>query len=257
MRRRTFIKATGLGAVALASGLTARAADPLRSVSVLPVGNAPAPLPLPHFPSRLHAFVWRNWPLGRVEQLAKVLGTAPRQVEEMARAMGLPRQPHITDEQLRRSHITIIKRNWHLLPYEQLLALLGWTPEKLAYILREDDFLYIKLGSHKPKCEQLRWVERSRAIRKRESDIARVIQEFDQDPSDKEPLFDFVEKLSSPLWFPKRPETDGALRLCYSYFALYGDPLLEADLDSYPDGYLARLSESGVNAVWLQGVLHK
>jgi hypothetical protein len=255
MRRRTFIKATGLGAVALASGLTARAAAPMQSASVLPVGNAPAPLPLPHFPSRLHAFVWRNWPLVRLEQLAKVVGATSRQLEEVARAMGLKRQPRITDGQLRRSHITIIKRNWHLLPYEQLLALLGWTPEKLAYILREDDFLYIKLGNHKPKCEPLRWSERTQAIRRHESEIARIAQDFEQDP--EEPLFAFVEKLSSPLWFPKRPETDGALRLCYSYFALYGDPLLEADLGSYPDGYLARLSESGVNAVWLQGVLHK
>src|SRR5436190_7989880 len=104
MRRRTFIKTAGLGTVALASGLTARAAGPHQSASVLPAGNAPAPLPLPHFPSRLHAFVWRNWPLVRVEQLAKAVGAAPGDIEEMARALGLARQPRITDQQLRRSH---------------------------------------------------------------------------------------------------------------------------------------------------------
>src|SRR5262249_47779470 len=44
-------------------------------------------------------------------------------------------------------------------------------------------------------------------------------------------------------------------RMCYSYFALYGDPLLVPELDPYPDGYLARLARVGVTAVWLQGVL--
>ena len=44
-------------------------------------------------------------------------------------------------------------------------------------------------------------------------------------------------------------------RYCYSYFALYGDPLLDPTLDPYPDGYLARLAASGVDGVWLQAVL--
>lgn len=45
-------------------------------------------------------------------------------------------------------------------------------------------------------------------------------------------------------------------RYLYSYFALYGDPLLEPDLDPFPDGYLDRLSAVGINGVWLQGVLN-
>ena len=61
--------------------------------------------------------------------------------------MGLRPPRAITPEQLSRSYITIIRRNWHLLPYDQLLTLLGWTGEKLAYTLREDDFLYVKLGN--------------------------------------------------------------------------------------------------------------
>ena len=47
------------------------------------------------------------------------------------------------------------------------------------------------------------------------------------------------------------------LRFCYSYFALYGDPLLEKHADPYPEGLLARLAQAGVNGVWLQAVLHK
>jgi len=88
----------------------------------------------------LHAFVWRNWELVPIEALARVVGTSVANVAEIASAMGLPKQPRITKDQQRRSYITVIKRNWHLLPYEQLLDLLGWNAEQLAYTLREDDF---------------------------------------------------------------------------------------------------------------------
>ena len=46
-------------------------------------------------------------------------------------------------------------------------------------------------------------------------------------------------------------------RFCYSYFALYGDPLLDAHADPYPEAYLQQLHDSGVDGVWLQGVLQK
>ena len=264
MRRRTFIKATGLGAVAVAAGVDEfklRAATKPGAVLepvTLPAGNAPAPVPLPHFPSRLHAFVWRNWQLVPAERLANVVGTTRKQIERVAQAMGLGAQPRITRDQQRRSYLTVIKRNWHLLPYEQLLALLGWSAEKLAYTLREDDFFFIKLGSHKPKCEPLQFVSADAAVRAREDALAKVIGEyFPRGTNPTEPLFAFVEELSSRRWSPKLPEGSNAMRLCYSYFALYGDPLLEPGLDPYPDGYLARLAEKGVNAVWLQGVLSK
>jgi hypothetical protein len=45
-------------------------------------------------------------------------------------------------------------------------------------------------------------------------------------------------------------------RYLYSYFALYGDPLLEPDRDPFPDAYLERLARSGINGVWMQAVLN-
>lgn len=235
LTRRKFIAATTLGAFAF-------------SVRALPKGAAPDALPLPHFPSRLHAFVWRNWPLVPAATLAGVIGATTRQVREVARAMGLQAQPRITPAQLQRSAITIIKRNWHLLPYEQLLGLLGWTEHQLAYTLREDDFLYIKLGNLKPKCAPIRYTTPADASRIRE-----LVKDLQQPR--REPLFAFLDHLSRA---PRsRPRQTSGLRLCYSYFALYGDPLLDPTLDPYPDGYLAQLAAAGVNAVWLQGVLQK
>jgi len=264
MRRRRFIQAAGATVAVVASGgVTLSAAEAKNSAAELPAGNHPAPVALPHFPSRLHAFIWRNWPLVPADRLATVIGARRRDVEEMARALGLGAQPRITREQERRSYITIIKRNWHLLPYEQLLTLLGWDAGKLAYTLREDDFLYAKLGSNKPACAPLKFSAENQAEERRALEIGRIVKEqFGEDINSREPLFAFVKNLSAKpgtQWqaVSQHENAPAGLRMCYSYFALYGDPLLEPELDPYPAGYLERLATNHINAVWLQGVLHK
>ncbi|MBL8227995.1 MAG: hypothetical protein JNL98_05945 [Bryobacterales bacterium] len=45
-------------------------------------------------------------------------------------------------------------------------------------------------------------------------------------------------------------------RFLYSYFALYGDPLMEGDAAGLPDGYLDRAASNGMTGVWIQGVLN-
>jgi len=177
--------------------------------------------------------------------------------------MGLAMPPRITDDQRRRSFITVIRRNWHLLPYEQLLDLLDWTPEQMAFTLTHDDFLFTKLGRLKPKCDRLTWTSPDPQTLDREREIARLVRthfpaglgEFDEAP------FQFVSDLSAT---PQRETTQRRAdrpslspRFCYSYFALYGDPLLDDAVDPYPDGYLARLAATGVDGVWLQGLLSK
>lgn len=229
-------------------------------IDALPTGNFPAPVSFPHFPSRLHAFIWRNWQLVPMERLANVVGTRRADILALGRSMGLRKPARITQDQQRRSYITVIKRNWHLVPYEQLLALLEWSAEELAFALREDDFLYIKLGSLKPGCAPLKFVPSDEATRRKEAEIARfVTAQFPDDlPGRQEPLFEFVRDLSARVPSGARPaSTSDQLRFCYSYFALYGDPLLDTETDPYPDGYLARLAAQGVNGVWLQAVLHK
>lgn len=266
--RRRFVQTSAAAAagVLVARKLpgAAKSAAPAMSVADLPKGNAPAPLALPHFPDRLHAFLWRNWTLVPLERLATVVGASQADLLKLGQAMGLPKPPRISKEQQRRSYLTVIKRNWHLLPYDQLLTLLDWAPEQMAFTLREDDFFYIKLGSHKPACEPLRYVAPTAAAQRRAAEIAEIIKRelttgaFAQ--GSKEPLFAFVGKLSGGL--PPRANLPGrppvfAPRFCYSYFALYGDPLLEPEADPYPDAYLARLAASGVDGVWLQAVLYK
>ena len=62
------------------------------------------------------------------------------------------------------------------LPDEQLQKLLGWSEEKLAFHLREDDFLWIKLGSLKPSCPELRWEAIDDSSRARLDEIREVVE---------------------------------------------------------------------------------
>ena len=124
----------------------------ISSSAALPQGNAPPAVSFTHFPDRQHAFVWRNWNLVEPARLAKVLGTDQSNVAALAASMGLPPAQPVSPHWRTRGYITLIRRNWHVLPYEQLLELLDMPAERLEEVLREDDFLFVKLGNHKPKC---------------------------------------------------------------------------------------------------------
>lgn len=229
--------------------------------TVLPQGSAPAALVAPHFPSRAHEFVFRNWNAVEPAKLAKLLGASVEDITALAESMGLPREPVVSKEMMQRGYVTLIRRNWHLLPYEQLLELLEMTPERLAVMLREEDFLFIKLGSLKPACEPLRYQPPDKAAQKRAAEIRHVLeQDFGgamQSPA--EPRFDFVRQLSAPLpnYIPPKSETDAphCIRIVYSYVAVYGDPLMNPQLNPYPDGLLQRLSTVGINGVWIHALL--
>ncbi len=228
---------------------------------VLPEGSAPAPIISRHFPSRVHEFVWRNWNAAAPSKLAKILGAKVEEVTALAESMGLPAAVAVPPEMKTRGYITLIRRNWHLLPYGQLLELVEMTPERLAFTLREDDFLWVKLGRLKPKCEPLRYHAPDEAVRRRAAEIRRVVErDFGEEiRRPAEPRFDFVRQLSSPIPSFSPPECRQnepvSLRLVYSYLAVYGDPLSDSQLDPYPDGFLQRLSAVGVNGVWLHVVL--
>ena len=202
--------------------------------------------------------------LVETERLAQVLETTPDRVTSLAESMGLPPNVPVAPQMLERGYITLIRRNWHLLPYDQLTQLLEMTAEELAFVLREDDFLYVKLGAFKPKCEPVKYSEPSAEAQSRAAEIKQIVNQFFADKLVKEhkPPFAFVSDLSQPI--SVRPEaTDvpsqdsSAPRFVYSYFALFGDPLSTPELDPYPDGLLARLREHGVNGVWMHVVLRQ
>ena len=220
-------------------------------------------LVFPHFQDTLHAFLWRNWDLVPIERLAKVVKATREDILSIGKSMGLAEVKPITEEQLRRSYITIIRCNWHLLPREQMLELLNWTDEKLTFTLKEDDFLYHKLGSFKPVCQPITYSPQDKAGQDGSKWIKKVLsEEFPNGiPQQEEPPFHFVKELSIPPKEKKpanRSDASGfSPRFAYSYFSLFGDPLLEPEIDPLPDGYLARMVNSGLDGTWMHIVLSK
>lgn len=230
---------------------------------VLPGENNKIPaISYNYFPSRLHAFVWRNWLLLPADHLAKVVGTDAKKIESIALSMGLPAQPKLqTEWSTSRGYITVLRRNWHLLPYNQLLVLLNMTRKELSWRLIEDDFLTVKLGA-KPYCEPLLYTAPTLDMKQRAKEIKAEVKQLGKNVfAGETPRFQFIEEFKHVDPLAEKPahlDAGGSefdLRLIFSYFTDYGDPLIDPDLSSYPEGLLQKLSHLGVNGIWLHTVL--
>lgn len=229
------------------------------NIDALPLGSNPKALEFPHFPTRLQAVVWRNWELVPVSRLAEVLGAAEQDVLSLADGMGLPVPPEVGPDWLERGYLTIIKGNWHLLPYSQLLTLLGWTPEKLAYTLKEDDFFWIKLGSLKPDAASVVFRPLTSEEARLTAKIKTSIKTHFPNLKRQDKPFGFLdafEKAEIGQLGSDQLKSRFDLQFIYSYSAVYGDALLNPELDPFPEGMLARYAARGVTGVWLQGILY-
>lgn len=131
-------------------------------------------IPLSHFPTRHQAFIFRAYEYVPVEKLAKILNTDVYTVRNAAKEMGLPDYDP-KDTWFKKGYITIIRRMWHILPYKQLLELLDMDEETLARIMREYDFLDIKL-SDKPFCEKIEWRSLTEEEERRTKEIKEIME---------------------------------------------------------------------------------
>lgn len=305
-----------------------------------------------HFPNRMCQFVWRNWELANTGRMAATLGTSARNVLRLGAAMGLPAKRLLHEDQLRRIYVTVIRQNWHLLSESQLVLLLGWDLRRLAFTLKEDDFLDHKLGP-KPACAPVVYapltaaearavaairatvrdvfgpeifrigedrcgfvaalsdarnppirpgaagrgftlasIEDPRLRRAGERFVRFVRESFGGaegrltlvlkdgmagsrtavegtsiriEAGDMAELMQAIYAVQDRMEALESPELPAGVtqqrtvwspRYLYSYFALYGDPLMEPEADPFPDAYLEKLARAGINGVWLQGVLN-
>lgn len=231
-------------------------------IDSLPHGSKPAPLQFNYFPTLQQTVIWRNWNMITASRLAKVLETTEQKILEAAGEMGLSKSISIEHEKLwlKRGYISIIRQNWHLLPYSQILELLDWDVEEMKFALKEDDFLWHKLGYYKPEAKEVIFRELNNVEKQKTAELKNyVVTKFkDINTEAIEKPFEFIDRFKYPPknWKPSEKKSSFGLRLAYSYFAVYGDPLVNEDLDPYPEGLLAELAENGINAVWLQGILY-
>jgi len=220
------------------------------------------------FPSRQHAFVFRNWTLVPVDRLAKVLETSVENVSAMATSMGLPAQENIEPQwNSSKGYITVLRSNWNLLNYDQLITLLGITRPELAWRLKEDDFLYVKLGNLKPFCTPLIYEAPTKEIGAKALQISKWVKEIGNLAfAPEKPRFSFLNDFPKQVNEKEIPDhpilnngtdyTGFRLRMVSSYCAEFGDPLMDKDLGSFPEGLLYKLAKVGVNAIWLHTVLN-
>lgn len=216
-----------------------------------------------YFPTRWQAVLFRNWNRIPLARMAKVLETTEEILLEEARRLRLPAAQEVSSRWDERGFLTIIRENWHLLPYEQLTALLQITPEYLAFILKEDDFMWHKMGRIKPFVEKTVYAPLKEEEKKRTEEIAQKLLSDLGGEHAPENAFAFCDRLLSPLTEEEKAEAKkkiipgDQLRTIYSYFALYGDPLLNPELDPFPERLLSEYAAMGVKGVWLQGILYQ
>ncbi len=151
----------------------------------------------PHFPTKIHAVVFRLWNMVSCTQIARVLETSEENIRGLAKNMCLGEQEGL-EPWNRKGYITIIKALWHLMPYEQILQILGWDRDRLAYILKEDDFLGIKLGGKKPACEKVFYRPFTEKEKAREKEIAKIMKKNVRN-------FEAVKEKSMPFDFFNLP----------------------------------------------------
>lgn len=216
------------------------------------------PLRYDWFPTRAQCFIYRNWEMLSPARLARVLSADEETVCRMAADMGLGESTANEGLWLTRGYVTLIRANWHLLTYPQLCTLLGWDEERLAFMLKEDDFLDVKLGRAKPCVPTLAIEALDGDGQKRTAAIRRVTEELrGKLPAPRISPFAFSEvypKDIAPLTGRSRL---GSSYLC-AYEALYGDIFYDDSLieASFPDALLSAYAALGVGQIVCQAVLY-
>lgn len=205
------------------------------------------PVQLSHFPTRWQSFLFRAWEFFPAAKIAGILGTDPETVRRAAADMGLPDES--PDPRWRtKGYITVIRRMWHILPYEQLLSLLDMDRQTLAVTMREDDFLDIKLGE-KPDCPPVQFRPLTAEEQACTARIAAVMKTVSFDGAAP---FDFHYDVPSIRFSGKEKF---ATRMIYAFSGLYQNAFDTDSREFCPDEMLQAYADLGVNAVWTQGIL--
>lgn len=207
-------------------------------------------MPVDNFPAKWQAVIFRNYGYVSLDKIAKTLACSEETVTAEAARLGIENAVYDSEWE-KNGYITTIRNNWYLLPYEQILSLLGISEQRLAFILEKDDFLAVKLGNFKPACEPVRYEPLTSAQIAQTEEIAKTVKKY-RKPFSVKP-FDF---------FPNALPTDNInadtrknTRIVHGYLSPCGDPFAVDSAEYLPETLLQSYQAQGVSGVWLHGVL--
>ena len=200
------------------------------------------------FPTLWQAVLFRNYGMIKPQVLAAVLSCSEDVLHAEAERLGLTHEAYNPDW-AKKGYITIIRNNWFLLPYHQLIKLLGIDEARLDFILQNDDFLAVKLGNFKPECKEVFFAPLTKGEMEKTKLIADMVLPFTQKQGEKP--FAFFQNAPTEKTIKR---ADGT-RIVHGYLSPCGDAFDISSEMHLPDGLLSEYAKQGVNGIWLHGVL--
>lgn len=204
-----------------------------------------------NFPTKWQTVIFRNYGFVPTERIASVLNCSKERVVLEANRLGLGGVE--CDEKWEKSgYITIIRNNWYVLPYDQLIELLNITTEKLDFILRNEDFLGIKLGSIKPVVEKVSYQPLTDEEIAQTENIRKIVEKY---VSSSVKPFDFFSNRATSNKVCCEKEANGGSMMIHAYLTPCGDVFLQDSENYMPDWLLQEYSKKGITSVWVHGML--
>ena len=128
-------------------------------------------------PTKWQTVILRNYGLVKAENIAKVLKCTPKRIEIEATRLGIEKIQY-SNVWREKSYLAIIRNNWNLLNYEQLLILLDMSEEELSHNLKNNDFLGVKLGNFKPELESICFKKLNKEELKETHKVKKIITKY-------------------------------------------------------------------------------
>ena len=209
-------------------------------------------MPEDNFPTKWQAVIFRNYGLVSVDKIAKTLGCSAEIIEKEAARLGLSGVKYDENWE-KRGYITLIRNNWFLLPYAQIMTLLDITEEKLEFYLEKEDFLSVKLGNYKPECAEVQYLPLTDEEMQKTAFIADMVASFLKIDGVKP--FTFFSENAENVAMSKSGNRKDNTRIIHGYLAPCGDVFAVKNEEYLPEALLQAYQEKGINGLWLHGLL--
>ena len=205
-------------------------------------------LPKSNFPTRWQTVIFRNYGYVSNDRIAQTLRCSEEIILSEAQRLGLQgtRYDPIWEE---KGYITIIRNNWWILPYSQLQTLLGISEERLEFILKEEDFLNVKLGWCKPICEEIFYYPLSKKEIAQTNAIRRTLRNAEK--VEYVQPFDFYRFSNEAVTAVSKENN----LIIHSYQTPCGNAFAVDSREYLPDILLEEYARRGITGLWFHGVL--